>query len=232
MNNNKSICVLVEKWMECVQKSCPGLLCFSSMTLNHFLKKKSSPVSIADLLCGLEPDSGPLWAYFHIWNIRRLGKRVSNIQWFSLEDAHHLLQLNTSDKSEESEVQIFRLLPLPSPPYCQELAALAPFPNLLLWQRVTNNSDADKDFNSRTAGPMASSSLPTSDRGNNVMNSLGANYSPAHKPAKAPQCHAVKSWHLEALLEPDSNPSKCHSHFLSTYCLPASQSLCWMLYIL
>ena len=204
--------------------------------------KKSSPVSIADLLCGLEPASGPLWAYFHIWNIRRLGKRVSNSQWFSLEDAHHLLQLNTSDKSEESEVQIFRLLPLPSPPYCQELAALAPFPNLLLWQRVTNNSDADKDFNPRTAGPMASSSLPTSDRGNNLINSLGSNYSPAHKPAKAPQCHAVKSWHLEALLEPDSNPSKYishllplkrgHSHFLSTYCLPASQSLCWMLYIL
>ena len=42
--------------------------------------KKSSPVSIADLLCGLEPASGPLWAYFHIWNIRRLGKRVSNSQ--------------------------------------------------------------------------------------------------------------------------------------------------------
>lgn len=42
--------------------------------------KKSSPVSIPDLLCGLEPAAEPLWAYFHTWNIRRLGKRVSNIQ--------------------------------------------------------------------------------------------------------------------------------------------------------
>ena len=167
MNNNTSICVLVERWMECVQRSCPGLLCFSSLTLNPFLKK-FSPVSIADLLCGLEPASGPLWAYFHIWNIRRLGKRVSNIQWFSLEDAHHLLQLNASDKSEEREAlvtddplfHIFCLLPLPSPSYSQELAALARLPNLFLWQRVTNNSDADKDFNPRTAGPVASSSLP------------------------------------------------------------------------
>ena len=79
MKNNKSICVLVARWMECVQRSCPGLLCFSSMTLNPFLKK-SSLVSITDLLCGLEPAPGPLWAYFHIWNIRRLDKRVSNIQ--------------------------------------------------------------------------------------------------------------------------------------------------------
>lgn len=110
--------------------------------------------------------------------------------------------------------------------------ALARFPNLLLWQRVTNNSDADKDFNPRTAGPVASSSLPTSDWVNNLTNSLGSNYSPAHKPAKAPQCHAVKSWHLDALLEPDSNPSnyishllplkRGHSYFLSTYCLPAN----------
>ena len=81
---------------------------------------------------------------------------------------------------------------------------------------------------------MASSSLSTSDRGNKLMNSLGSNYSPAHEPAKAPQCHAVKSWHLEAFLEPDSNPSNHishllplkggHSHFapLSTYCLPTN----------
>ena len=38
MKNNKSICVLVERWMECVQRSCRDLLCFSSMTLNPFLK--------------------------------------------------------------------------------------------------------------------------------------------------------------------------------------------------
>lgn len=80
-------------------------------------------------------------------------------------------------------LQIFHLLPLPSPPYCQELAAPARLPNLLLWQRVTNNSDEDKDFNPRAAGPKTFSSFPTSDWRNNQTNSLGSNHSPAYKPA-------------------------------------------------
>ena len=35
-NDDKSICVLVERWMKCFQRSSPGLLCFSSMTLSPF----------------------------------------------------------------------------------------------------------------------------------------------------------------------------------------------------
>lgn len=61
----------------------------------------------------------------------------------------------------ETHFQIFHLLPLSSPSYCQKLAALAGLPNLFPWQRVTNNSDAEQDFNPRGAGQRAYCSLTT-----------------------------------------------------------------------
>jgi len=63
MNNNKSICVLVERWMECVQRSCPGLLCFRFMTLNPFLKSLalSPSLTYCVALSQLLDLSGPIF---------------------------------------------------------------------------------------------------------------------------------------------------------------------------
>lgn len=55
------------------------MLQFYDYDLQSFLKT-SSPVSVPDFLCALESATETLWIYFHIWNIRRLGRRVSNIQ--------------------------------------------------------------------------------------------------------------------------------------------------------
>ena len=63
MKNNKSICVLVERWMECVQRSCTGLLCFSFMTLNPFLKSLalSPSLTYCVALSQLLDLSGPIF---------------------------------------------------------------------------------------------------------------------------------------------------------------------------
>lgn len=121
-----------------------------------------------------------LWPWASCWTslslfphlrYQEIGEERPVIQWFSPEDAHPLLQLKSFGQIRGkwdtghrwTPFHIFCLLPLPSPPHCQELAALARLPNLLPWQRVTNNSDACKDINPRAAGPRASCSFPRPD---------------------------------------------------------------------
>lgn len=62
MNNNKSMCVGGE-----VDEMFPVVLCRFVMLQFHDPEsffKKPSPVSVPDLLRGLEPAAEPLWAYF------------------------------------------------------------------------------------------------------------------------------------------------------------------------
>lgn len=118
------------------------------------------------------------------------------------------------------------LLPLPSPPHCQELAALAGLPNLLPWQRVTNNSDADEDFNPRAAGPRASCSFPRRDW-RKQSKFFRINSLPADKLAKVPQCPSIpgplKTWFNSFQSHFLHAPIRTWSLlFFDTYYLPSS----------